>query len=139
MLPEIHGLLMICFKALASPLTESFVVGLQGISATALKKACRELGVERWPYCRKRETDGRSADEESRADTSRCGSNSPVSNLSISTSPDLSVNVEKSFPADLMEMLHRNAVLVLEAAKKLEVPENGAAGGGFHPHLQAKQ
>lgn len=116
-------------------------MALQGISATALKKACRELGVERWPYCRKRETDGRSADEESRADTSRCGSNSPVSNLSISTSPaDLSVKVEKSLPADLLEMLHRNAVLVLEAARKLEVPENGAAShGGFHPHQQARQ
>ncbi|EKX48831.1 hypothetical protein GUITHDRAFT_105455 [Guillardia theta CCMP2712] len=29
-----------------------------GISATALKKACRVLGIERWPYCRKRIQDG---------------------------------------------------------------------------------
>jgi hypothetical protein len=48
---------------------------LLGISSTALKKACRELGVGRWPYCRKRQDDGGTAaeagDAASRADTAR--------------------------------------------------------------------
>ena len=96
---------------------------VQGISATALKKACRELGVERWPYCRKRQPqDASASDQESRADTAR-GSSSPGSVLSSNgtLSPaDPSGKSEMCPPADLMELLHRNAVMVLQAAQKLE-------------------
>ena len=98
----------------------------QGISATALKKACRELGVERWPYCRKRQVDGRSTGDESRADTST-GSNSP----SLSNGADSPVNSggkdEMPPPVDLMDLLHRNAIMVLEASKKLEALVAGRA------------
>ena len=73
---------------------------LQGISATALKKACRELGVERWPYHRNRKAGSVSAEEKSRANTV-----SPPS---------------PAEPMDFMDLLHRNAVMVLEAAKKLD-------------------
>ena len=105
---------------------------LQGISATALKKACRELGVERWPYCRKRQAadaPSASGDDESRADTAT-GTSSPVPSVSshgaVSPSnPD--GNKEMPLPADLMDLLHRNAVMVLEAAKKLENPNVGGA------------
>jgi len=71
-----------------------------GISATALKKACRELGVERWPYHRNRKAGSVSAEEKSRANTV-----SPPS---------------PAEPMDFMDLLHRNAVMVLEAAKKLD-------------------
>jgi len=58
------------------------------------------LGVERWPYHRNRKAGSVSAEEKSRANTV-----SP-------TSP--------AEPVDFMELLHRNAVMVLEAAKKLD-------------------
>ena len=112
-----------------------FLLGdLQGISATALKKACRELGVERWPYCRKRQaSDAPSAsgdDDESRADTAT-GTSWPVPSVSSygAVSPaNPNSQGEMPLPADLMDLLHRNAVMVLEAAKKLEGP-NANEGG----------
>jgi len=96
---------------------------LLGISATALKKACRELGVERWPYCRKRQADaaGGSTDEESRADTARSYSPVPSVSSTGATSPsDMGNKCEMAAPTDLMDLLHRNAIMVLEAAKKLD-------------------
>jgi hypothetical protein len=119
-------------QAQACGLTLSCVhLCLQGISATALKKACRELGVERWPYCRKRRGDAASTsgDDESRSDTAT-GTSSPVPSVSSigAVSPaDLSCKGEMPPPSDLMDLLHRNAVMVLEAAKKLESPEAGRA------------
>lgn len=110
---------------------------LLGISATALKKACRELGVERWPYCRKRTLDRGSAssDQESRAET-RTGSASPLpspdsSNGGVSPA-DIGAKGEMCPPSDLMDLLHRNAVMVLEAAKQLE---SGPAGGCSLPQM----
>ena len=114
---------------------------MQGISATALKKACRELGVERWPYCRKRQTEGRAAaaaaadaDNASRADTAR-GSLSPEPSVPSNGAPSPagpsgsgSVSGEESLPSDLLALLHRNAVMVLEAAKQLEGGSQGGAG-----------
>jgi hypothetical protein len=108
---------------------------VQGISATALKKACRELGVERWPYCRKRQAEAEAGcaatgDDESRADTAT-GANSPVSSVSSSSHGSFSPahtgadsRGELAPPADLLDLLHRNAVLMLEAAKQPEAPHD---------------
>lgn len=95
----------------------------QGISATALKKACRELGVERWPR-RKRQADGAggSSDDKRRSYASTSG-NSPVPSVasnSAASPSDEDGKGEMAPPADLMDMLHRNAILVLQAAKKLD-------------------
>jgi hypothetical protein len=103
---------------------------LQGISSTALKKACRELGVERWPYCRKRQAEGGAAsadgDSASRAETAR-GSSSPEPSVPSNGAPSPAgprcssiSNGEEQLPSHLLDLLHRNAVMVLEAAKRLE-------------------
>ena len=113
--------------------TDNRAVYVQGISATALKKACRELGVERWPYCRKRQAEAEAGcaagDDESRADTAT-GANSPVSSVSSSSHGSFSPartsvgsRGDMAPPADLLDLLHRNAVLMLEAAKQPEAPQ----------------
>ena len=95
-----------------------------GISSSALKKACRELGVGRWPYCRKRQRDGGAAaasdrDAASRADTARG-----------STSPEPSVHSNGAPIIQLLDLPNRNVVTVLEAAKQLEgIPQAGAKEG----------
>jgi hypothetical protein len=111
-------------------------VRLQGISSTALKKACRELGVERWPYCRKRQAEGGAAsadgDSASRAETAR-GSSSPEPSVPSNGAPSPAgprcssiSNGEEQLPSHLLDLLHRNAVMVLEAAKRLEGGPGGA-------------
>eukprot|EP00960_Hanusia_phi_P038919 753656-Hanusia_phi.AAC.20 len=86
-----------------------------GISATALKKACRVLGIERWPYCRKRIQDG----DCSSSKDAQSPDNSNF-NLNDNTNTQATQFSETQCFGSCDETFHKNAAIVLEAARKLQ-------------------
>ena len=84
----------------------------QGISATALKKACRELGVERWPRRKRQSGEGSSCTDDQ---------------AHSSGAARLSDDGDTGETPDLMEVLHRNAIMVLQAAKKLDEAQHDSS------------